>query len=391
MFHRRRSHSAWSASCDSMSHASSGADWLAAAKSAGAALPCSRAPNNALEKRLGSVRAFQVQRHAHAVALEPAPQRAPAGPRCRCHRAGPRGGGAHRRDRAVPPAPGRFSGRTRRLHGARRRPVPAFAAAPAPRPGIARDCDRRADCAPASASMRAIPAAACSSSRSGQTREVFQQRALVALLRAEQRRPLLKLDEDEGVDRRRQTRQHSPCVAASVAASPVTPVNCIASSAGQPPRPRRSQGKTWTVKRSSFTASEGQLGKRPAFAFRHLEPENPRHCRGHIHRPDRAFRAGALRHACSKGHEPHPAAGLVAAAVVREPVSGHVAVPPQLGDHDQRRAIAVLPATTGRAATARARADRSCGWPRDRANTRRSARCRCPRSSRPAATARGGS
>src|SRR5262249_39607887 len=44
--------------------------------------------------------------------------------------------------------------------------------------------------------------------RARHTREVFEQRALVALLRTKQHRPLLELDENERVKGRRQTREH---------------------------------------------------------------------------------------------------------------------------------------------------------------------------------------
>src|SRR5262249_36269883 len=39
-------------------------------------------------------------------------------------------------------------------------------------------------------------------------RQMFEERTLIALLRGEERRPLLELDENEGVDGRRQTREH---------------------------------------------------------------------------------------------------------------------------------------------------------------------------------------
>src|SRR6266550_4328249 len=87
----------------------------------------------------------------------------------------------------------------------------------------------------------------------------------------------------------------SPCVRASVAASPVNPA--------EKKCPRMPQ-RVLRVLRSTLcflTGSEGQLGKRPAFAFHHLEPENPRHGRRDIHGPDRAFGAGAFWHAGSKG------------------------------------------------------------------------------------------
>src|SRR5215510_12443599 len=86
----------------------------------------------------------------------------------------------------------------------------------------------------------------------------------------------------------------SPCVRASVAASPIrTGLNCI----------RR--------------YSEGELGQRPALAFHHLEAQNLSDSRRDVQRANRALAADALRHARSKRHEPHPTARLIAAAMVR--------------------------------------------------------------------------
>jgi hypothetical protein len=42
---------------------------------------------------------------------------------------------------------------------------------------------------------------------------MLEQSTLIAPLRGEERRPLLQFDEDEGVDRRRETPQHVPVLA----------------------------------------------------------------------------------------------------------------------------------------------------------------------------------
>src|SRR5436190_2812787 len=98
------------------------------------------------------------------------------------------------------------------------------------------------------------------------------------------------------------------CPRARAAASPVNPAsNCMAS-----------------------VGLEHQLRERPAFALRHLEPENAGDRRGDVGGADRPLRAGAPGHAGADRHEPDPPAGLVAAAVVRESVAGNVAVPSQL-------------------------------------------------------------
>src|SRR5438045_2704149 len=112
------------------------------------------------------------------------------------------------------------------------------------------------------------------------------------------------------------------CVRASAAASPVSPgLNCITRL-----KPR----------------SESQLDERLAFAFRHLESENPRDRRPDIQGPDRPLGAGAPWDTRSESDQPHATTRFVSAPMVGKPVAGHVAVASHFWHHHEGRPIAVL-------------------------------------------------
>ena len=224
--------------------------------------------------------------------------------------------------------------------------------------------------------------------RPRQARQVFEQLALVPLLRSEQRGPPLKLQEDECVHGRRQTREQFPvrsrercgvsgqssvelhhCFTArgalrlSLALPPssflLSPSQNASSASGRPshsgilnPRIRATVGATSVVR----------MGRSVPAPFGTPAPIATSHTRRQDSSPLRWFAKPFPTTSPSR-----PSSGTTR-SVVRSRYSGCVCA----------------------CSTARARDDRSSGSPRGRASTRRSARCRCPRNSRPAATARAG-
>src|SRR5712664_1774366 len=159
------------------------------------------------EKLFGSVRPFQVQRHTQAAAREPAPQLLPLDSDAAA---------IDLDDQATRSIGGIELSLQRRVDFLEELvdflpPGDAQSALSQQRLRIVLESRGIALAEPIGAGVRfdaPDPRDRLVQSASRQTREVFQERALVPLLRAKQQGPFLELDENEGVDRRRQTCEH---------------------------------------------------------------------------------------------------------------------------------------------------------------------------------------